>query len=101
MLARLRESRLRVQAAAVPRTHGHLATTAAAPLFDLVTTASASIIGLEGYGLRVGAPANLMVLDAPDHYQALRNRVGVALSMRGGRLLFTRPPSAPVWANRP
>lgn len=81
--------------------YGHLATTAAAPLFDLVTTASASIIGLEGYGLRVGAPANLMVLDAPDHYQALRNRVGVALSMRGGRLLFTRPPSAPVWANRP
>ncbi|WP_448852879.1 amidohydrolase family protein [Corynebacterium sp. 335C] len=81
--------------------YGHLAALDAAPLFDLVATASAGTIGLEDYGLHEGAPANLMVLDAGSHYEALRNRAGVTLSMRAGEVLFTRPSSTPEWRCTP
>ena len=42
--------------------------------FDMVTEANARILGLEGYGLRVGAAASLVVLDAGDPVEALRLR---------------------------
>jgi cytosine deaminase len=41
-------------------------------LYDLVTTEAAKAIGLRDFELKVGAPANLVVLDAPTMREALR-----------------------------
>lgn len=42
--------------------------------FDMVTTANAQIMGLQGYGLEPGCAASLVVLDAGDPIEALRLR---------------------------
>ena len=42
--------------------------------FDMVTNVNASIMGLADYGLRVGAKASLVVLDAGNPIEALRLR---------------------------
>lgn len=42
--------------------------------FDMVTNVNAGIMGLDDYGLRVGAKASLVVLDAGDPIDALRLR---------------------------
>ncbi|AXI41460.1 amidohydrolase family protein [Sulfitobacter sp. SK011] len=42
--------------------------------FDMVTNVNASIMGLQDYGLRVGAKASLVVLDAGNPIEALRLR---------------------------
>ncbi|HHX89673.1 MAG TPA: amidohydrolase family protein, partial [Paracoccus sp.] len=42
--------------------------------FDMVTTANAQILGLQGYGLEPGCTASLVVLDAGDPVEALRLR---------------------------
>ena len=41
-------------------------------LYDMITTEPAKAINLDGFGLSVGAPANLVVLDQPDEVEALR-----------------------------
>ncbi|MGB3280484.1 MAG: amidohydrolase family protein [Pseudorhodobacter sp.] len=45
-----------------------------AQCFDMVTTQNATIMNLEDYGLRVGAKASLVVLDAGGKIEALRLR---------------------------
>jgi cytosine deaminase len=42
-------------------------------LYDMVTTDAARAIGIKGFKLEVGAPANLVVLDEPNVLEALRN----------------------------
>lgn len=42
--------------------------------FDMVTNVNAQIMGLEDYGLRVGAKASLVILDAGNPIEALRLR---------------------------
>jgi cytosine deaminase len=42
--------------------------------FDMVTNSSAQIMGLDDYGLRVGAKASLVVLDAGNPIEAVRLR---------------------------
>jgi cytosine deaminase len=41
-------------------------------LYDMVTLEAAQAIGLQGFGMEVGAEANLVVLDVPDVREALR-----------------------------
>ena len=41
-------------------------------LYDMITVEPAKAINLDGFGLSVGAPANLVVLDQPDEVEALR-----------------------------
>jgi cytosine deaminase len=41
-------------------------------LYDMITTSAAQAIGLADFQLRVGSLANLVVLDAPDVLEALR-----------------------------
>ncbi|MFO8193055.1 MAG: amidohydrolase family protein [Bacillota bacterium] len=41
-------------------------------LYDMITVRAAECIGLKGFKLEVGAPANLVVLDAPNTLEALR-----------------------------
>ena len=43
-----------------------------AALYDMITLEPAKAINLEKFGLSVGAPANLVVLDQPDEVEALR-----------------------------
>jgi cytosine/creatinine deaminase len=43
-----------------------------AALYDMITVEPAKAINLDGFGLSVGAPANLVVLDQPDEVEALR-----------------------------
>ncbi len=42
-------------------------------LYDMATINAAQAIGLEGFGLRAGAPANLVILGVPSVLEALRS----------------------------
>jgi cytosine deaminase len=60
---------------------------------DFVTDHSAKTMHLgERYGIEVGRPANLVVLDADSDYDALRRQAKAALSIRGGRVIMRREP---------
>lgn len=55
--------------------------------FTMVTETNAEIIGLSDYGLRVGALASLVVLDAADPVDALRQRAARRLVVAKGRII--------------
>jgi cytosine deaminase len=57
--------------------------------FTMVTEANARILNLEGYGLRVGATASLVVLDAGGPIEALRLRPARLAVIARGRLVAT------------
>ncbi|WP_213880761.1 cytosine deaminase [Pseudomonas sp. dw_358] len=60
---------------------------------DLVTDNSARTMNLgEGYGIVVGRPANLMVLNAENDYEAVRQQAKARISVRGGQVLMSREP---------
>jgi cytosine deaminase len=59
--------------------------------YDLVTSTPARIMGLEGYGLAVGATASLVVLQANDPVDALRLRANRLAVVSKGRLVSTTP----------
>ncbi|UXZ96161.1 cytosine deaminase [Pseudomonas phytophila] len=60
---------------------------------DLVTDNSARTLNLdEGYGIAVGRPANLVILDAESDYEAVRRQAKARVSIRGGKVLMTRVP---------
>ena len=44
------------------------------------------------YGIEAGKPANFIVLDAQDAYEAIRERAEVLASIRNGEYLFKREP---------
>lgn len=63
--------------------------------FDLVTYNGATLMNIEDeYGLQEGKPANFIVLDAPNEYEAQRNRVECLASIRNGEYLFKKQPRA-------
>ncbi len=59
--------------------------------YDLVTETPARIMGLDGYGLHVGAIASLVVLQANDPVDALRLRANRLAVLSKGRLVSTTP----------
>ncbi|RQS76821.1 cytosine deaminase [Burkholderia sp. Bp8963] len=60
---------------------------------DFVTNHSAAAMHLgERYGIAVGRPANLVVLDADSDYDALRRQAKAAWSIRGGKVIMRREP---------
>ncbi|MGD1884608.1 MAG: amidohydrolase family protein [Paracoccaceae bacterium] len=61
--------------------------------FDMVTFDNAKAIGLEGYGLHVGATASLVVLDASDPIEALRMRASRLHVVAKGKVISTTPRS--------
>ncbi|WOD38320.1 cytosine deaminase [Nodosilinea sp. E11] len=65
-----------------------------AACFDMITTNGAKTLALgESYGLAVGKPANLIVLDADSPYDAIRRRATVTHVFSHGKLLVqTKPP---------
>jgi cytosine deaminase len=62
--------------------------------FDMVTSESAAIMGLEGYGLAKGCKASLVVLDAGNPVEAIRLRAGRLLVLANGKVIARRPKSA-------
>ncbi|MFK7869876.1 MAG: amidohydrolase family protein [Roseobacter sp.] len=59
--------------------------------FDMVTTENARIMGLEAYGLHVGAQASLVVLDAGDPVEALRLRAARLCVIAKGKVIARTP----------
>lgn len=60
---------------------------------NFITTSSAAILNLdEAYGIEVGRPANLIVLDAADEYEAIRHQTAVRWSIRKGKIIAETKP---------
>lgn len=58
--------------------------------WDMFTANSAKLLRREGYGVAVGNAADLVVVDAPDAVQALRDIAPVRMGFKNGRRTFTR-----------
>lgn len=61
--------------------------------FDAVTSNSAQIMGLEGYGLEKGCKANMVLLQAKDPIEAIRLRATRLAVIRAGQVIATSQPS--------
>jgi cytosine deaminase len=60
---------------------------------DLITYNGANILRVnEQYGIKEGKPANFIVVDAQDAYEAVRERAEVITSVRNGEYIFKRAP---------
>jgi cytosine/creatinine deaminase len=62
-------------------------------LIDMITVGPAAALGLDGYGLREGGPADLVVFDAPSEADALRLIAPRTLVLRGGQVVARSTPA--------
>ncbi|NMF83172.1 cytosine deaminase [Nodosilinea sp. P-1105] len=66
--------------------------------YDMVTMNGAKTLKVESdYGIAVGRPANLIVLDAETPYDAIRRTATVTQVISRGRLLVETQPSVSTW----
>ncbi|HEY9647204.1 MAG TPA: amidohydrolase family protein, partial [Chroococcidiopsis sp.] len=66
--------------------------------YDMVTWNGAKTLHLgDRYGIEVGKPANLIVLDAESRYDAIRHRAAVRYVISQGTLLAKTQPAQPEW----
>ena len=66
--------------------------------YDMVTTHGAKTLKLlDCYGVEAGKPANLIVLDACDRYDAIRRRATVRYVISQGKLLAQTEPPVTQW----
>ncbi len=61
-----------------------------ATCFDLVTQQPARLVNLDGYGIDIGNPADLVVLDCTDPAMAVAELAPPLLGIKRGRVSFTR-----------
>lgn len=61
--------------------------------FDAVTTNAARVLGLTGYGLEVGARADMVLLQARSPEEAIRLRAARLAVLRGGRIVARGAPA--------
>ena len=66
--------------------------------FDMVTTLAARLMNLADYGIAVGNPADIVVLDCADPVSAVAELAQPVLGMKRGRISFHH---APATLNRP
>lgn len=60
--------------------------------FDMVTDGGAKTLGLEGYGLAEGSPADFVLVDAPEKWEAVRRLAATTLVVKNGEVISeTRP----------
>jgi cytosine deaminase len=57
----------------------------------MVTDDAAKLMRLDDYGVRVGAPADLVLLDAPTPAASVAELAQPVWGMKSGRLTFSRP----------
>jgi cytosine deaminase len=62
--------------------------------FDAVTVNAARVLGLAGYGLEVGARADMVLLQARSPEEAIRLRAARLAVVRGGRVIARGTPVA-------
>jgi cytosine/creatinine deaminase len=74
---------------------GH--TSQIAALLDLVTTAPAKLMNLPDYGIAVGNPADIVVLDCTNEAAAVAELASPMLGFKRGRLTFERPAATINW----
>jgi len=60
--------------------------------FDAVTLNSANIMGFEGYGLKRGCKADMVILQANDKIDAIRLRANRLFVIRAGKVISTTKP---------
>jgi cytosine/creatinine deaminase len=65
--------------------------------FHMITTRSARLMNLKDYGLEVGKPADLIVVDATSAEQAVAELAPVLWTFKYGRRTVTRAPAALHW----
>lgn len=66
--------------------------------YNMVTWNGAKTLHIEDqYGIEVGKPANLIVLDAESRYDAIRRRATVRYVISHGKLLAYTEPPQPQW----
>jgi cytosine deaminase len=68
-----------------------------AALLDLVTTAPAKLMNLADYGIVVGNPADIVVLDCTSEVAAVAELAPPMLGFKRGRMTFERPHVAINW----
>jgi cytosine deaminase len=56
-------------------------------LYDMVTKSAARCIGIESFEIKVGSPANLVVLDEPNVLEALRSHQAPKWVISHGKLV--------------
>jgi cytosine/adenosine deaminase-related metal-dependent hydrolase len=56
-------------------------------LYDMITVHAAQAMNMNEHQLKVGAPANLVVLDAPNVLEALREHNAPRFMLSGGNLV--------------
>jgi len=61
-------------------------------LWDMTTKTAAKLMRKDDYGIAIGGPADLVVLDAPDSVMALRTIAPVLAAYKRGRRTVTREP---------
>jgi cytosine deaminase len=64
-----------------------------ASCLDMVTTLPAKLMNLRNYGIAVGNPADLVVLDCTDRASAVAEIVRPLSGMKNGRRTFVCPPA--------
>lgn len=63
--------------------------------YRFISTNAARTLHLgERYGIEIGRPANFIVLDAKDYYEALNTNAPVLLSVRGGKKIAESAPGS-------
>jgi cytosine deaminase len=62
-------------------------------LIDMITLNAARTLGIEDYGLRVGAPADLVLFNAPSESDAVRLVASRRLVLKGGRVVARTEPA--------
>ena len=60
---------------------------------DYITVNGAKTLHLSDYGIRVGGSASFIVIDAPNEFEAVRERAGIIRSVRKGRTIFVKKPA--------
>ena len=61
--------------------------------FDMVTEKAARTLGIEDYGLAEGNPANLVLVDAPDKWDAIRRLAATILVLKNGEVVAETSPA--------
>jgi len=60
---------------------------------DYITVNGAKTLYLSDYGIREGSSASFIVIDAPNEFEAVRERAGIIRSVRKGRTIFEKKPA--------
>lgn len=60
---------------------------------DYITVNGAKTLHLSDYGIREGSSASFIVIDAPNEFEAVRERAGIIRSVRKGRAIFEKKPA--------